>query len=254
MSSLAVAYSALFHRDTLPRAEGVMRTELPKDHRVRVAAEKRERTRARLLESALLVFAEKGPEAAVIDDVIARAGMARGSFYNYFRTNEELLEAVAGEISNELLRVIDPVVRLQEDPVARVACGTRLLLHAVRTYPLLGAFLSRLRWPDAGNQLEGIGYLTRDLEVGIAQEKLACTPRVAIDLVVGAMFAAMSSLARQQSAPDYPETIVKAVLKGLGVNEEQAIRAITLPLSAIALHDQSILKRALDRASKAPGS
>jgi len=36
--------------------------------------------------------------------------MARGSFYNYFKTNEELLVAVASEINNELLRAIDPVI------------------------------------------------------------------------------------------------------------------------------------------------
>lgn len=225
-----------------------MKTDSSENHRTRVAAERREKTRARLLESALLVFAEKGPEAAVIDDVIARAGMARGSFYNYFRTNEELLEAVAGEISDELLRVIDPVVQLQEDPVARVASGTRLLLHAVRKYPLLGAFLSRLRWPDASSQLQGIGFLARDLEVGIKQKKFTCAPRVAIDLVAGAMFAAISSLTRQIPTKDYPEAIVKAVLQGLGVNEENAARAVKLPLSAIVLHDQSILKRTLERA------
>jgi AcrR family transcriptional regulator len=225
-----------------------MNTDLSENHRTRVGAERRERARARLLESALLVFAEKGPEAAVIYDVIARAGMARGSFYNYFRTNEELLEAVAGEISNELLRVIDPVVQLQEDPVARVASGTRLLLHVVRMYPLLGAFLSRLRWQDAGSQLQGIGFLARDLEVGITQKKFTCEPRVAIDLVVGAMVAAISSLTRQIPAKDYPEAIVKTVLQGLGVNEENAARAVKLPLSAIVLHDQSILKRTLERA------
>lgn len=225
-----------------------MNTDLSENHRTRVAAERREKTRARLLESALLVFAEKGPEAAVIDDVIARAGMARGSFYNYFRTNEELLEAVAAEISDELLRVIDPVVQLHEDPVVRVASGTRLLLHAVRKYPLLGAFLSRLRWPDAGSQLEGIGFLVRDLEVGITQKKFTCTPMVAIDLVVGAMFAAISSLSRQKPAKDYPEAIVKAVLQGIGVTEEDAAHAVKPALSAIVLHDQSILKRTLERA------
>jgi hypothetical protein len=162
-----------------------------------------------------------------------------------------MLEAVAAEISNELLRVIDPVVRWQEDRVAHVACRTRLLLHAVRKYPLLGAFLSRLSRPDVGNQLQGIGFLARDLQVGIAQKKFTCTPRVAVDLVVGTIFAASSSLTQQTTAKDYPETIVKAVLLGVGVNEENATCAVKLPLSAIVLHDQSILKRTLERADAA---
>ena len=63
------------------------------DHRPRVAAERRARMRRKLVESALLVFAEKGVDASVIEDVIAAAGVSRGTFYNYFCTNGELLAA-----------------------------------------------------------------------------------------------------------------------------------------------------------------
>ena len=61
------------------------------DHRTRVAAERRARMHRKLVESALLVFAEKGVDASVIEDVIAAADVSRGTFYNYFRTNGELL-------------------------------------------------------------------------------------------------------------------------------------------------------------------
>jgi len=64
------------------------------DHRPRVAAERRARMRRKLVESALLVFAGKGVDASVIEDVIVAAGVSRGTFYNYFRTNAELLAAV----------------------------------------------------------------------------------------------------------------------------------------------------------------
>jgi AcrR family transcriptional regulator len=86
--------------------------------------------RQRLLESALIVFSEKGPEAPVIDDVIKLAGVSRGSFYNYFKTNDELLEAVAVVIRNDIIRIVDPVLREHTDPVARIALGLRLLLQA----------------------------------------------------------------------------------------------------------------------------
>ena len=234
-----------------------MNGELPENHRSRVGAERRERTRARLLESALLVFAEKGPEAAVIDDVIALAGMARGSFYNYFRTNEELLAAVAAEISDELLRVIDPVVQSHDDPAARIAYGARLLLHAVRRYPLLGAFLSRLPWPAADSPLIGIGFLARDLEMGIVQKKFAdIQARVGVDLVAGTLFSAAHSLSRDALPEDYPEAVVKAILQGLGVSKSDAARRIALSLPDVDLDDNSVLKRTLHRsqcAAKSPG-
>ena len=48
----------------------------PTDHRPRVAAERRERMRRRLVETAMIVFAEKGVGASVIPDVKALAEVA----------------------------------------------------------------------------------------------------------------------------------------------------------------------------------
>src|ERR1700722_9654250 len=97
-------------------------------YQTRVGALRRERTRNRLIESALGVFAQKGPDAPVIDDFIAAAGVARGTFYNYFRTTGELLAAVAGDTSDEVLAVIDPLVLSVEDPAQRVVVGSRLYM------------------------------------------------------------------------------------------------------------------------------
>ena len=115
----------------------------PVNHRTRVGAERREKMRARLLESALLVFASQGVDATVVDEVISAAGVSRGSFYNYFRTNEELFSAVAAEVSNELLRIVDPVLQSLDDPAARVAGGIRLVMQLARIHPPLAAFVVR---------------------------------------------------------------------------------------------------------------
>ena len=62
-----------------PQRATMPRLPLREDHRTRVAAEKRARMRRKLVESALLVFAEKGVDASVIEDVIAVAGVSRGT-------------------------------------------------------------------------------------------------------------------------------------------------------------------------------
>ncbi|MBA5639140.1 TetR/AcrR family transcriptional regulator [Duganella sp. LX20W] len=230
-----------------------MGEEVQVDWRTRVAAERRERTRAKLLECALLVFSRKGPQAAVIDDVLALAGMSRGSFYNYFRTNEELLVAVAGEIGNELLRIIDPVVQPHEDPAARIACGARLLMQTVHAYPLLGAFLARLPMPDAESQLIGIAFLARDLEQGLAQRRFMAMPaRVALDFVVGVLFSAARSLSRGTQPASYPDDMALAMLLGLGLPQEEARRVAALPLPAIAIEDSSIIGAARHYPAAAP--
>ena len=214
------------------------------NHRTRVAAERREKTRARLLESALHVFSRKGPQA-VIDDVIAHAGMARGSFYNYFHTNEELLAALANELNNELIEAIDPLVQRLADPAERVACGARMQLHAITRFPHLGAFIARLPFPTANSSLLGLRFLTRDIAQGIASGRFRqIQPRVAIDLVTGVVLCAAYALACETLQADYPEQSVCQMLQGLGVDGAEAQRIVALPLPVLDLPASAILLRA----------
>ena len=220
-----------------------MDTEDKENHRTRVAAKRREKTRARLLESALLVFAQKGP-GAVIEDVIAHAGMARGSFYNYFRTNEELLAAVANEINEELLRAIDPVVLGCDDPAERIACGTRLMLHAARRFPLYGSFMARLPFPAANSSLLGTHFLARDVGAGMEAGRFGdIGQRVGSDMLAGLVLSAAYSVAREPLEPDYPDASARAMLRALGLDEAEAARLAALPLPAFELPPDSLLRR-----------
>ncbi|MFC5472745.1 TetR/AcrR family transcriptional regulator [Paraherbaspirillum soli] len=220
-----------------------MKSENTPDHRTRVAAKRREKTRAKLLESALHVFSRKGPQA-VIEDVIAQAGMARGSFYNYFHTNEELLEALANEINNELVRAIDPLVQRLANPVERVASGTRMLLHAITQFPQLGHFLSRLPLPTANSNRLGLRFLVRDVAAGISAQLFRhIEQRVAVDLVTGVVLSAAYALGSETLQHDYPEQSVRQMLQGLGVDGVEAQRIVALPLSVLMLPDSALLLR-----------
>jgi AcrR family transcriptional regulator len=50
--------------------------------------------RAAILDAALHVFAEHGYESARLDEVAARAGVAKGTLYLYFKDKEDLFEAM----------------------------------------------------------------------------------------------------------------------------------------------------------------
>ena len=216
----------------------------PTNHRTRVAAERRERTRTRLLESALAVFAEKGPEVPIIDDVINHAGVSRGSFYNYFRTNEELLEAVAIRVGNDLVRMVGPAVRAQTDPVARMAMSLRLLLHSMRRAPVLAAFIARLRWPKEGELLEGIENVARDIQEGMRTDVLTVNSfRAALDLFVGTFFCAANTIVHENVSETYPEEISECILQGLSVQASIAMAAMAIPMPALSFDGTSILSK-----------
>jgi TetR/AcrR family transcriptional repressor of nem operon len=50
----------------------------------------RSRTRERILDAARRLFTRSGYQAVTIDDVMARAGLTRGGFYNHFQNKADL--------------------------------------------------------------------------------------------------------------------------------------------------------------------
>lgn len=193
------------------------------NYQSRVGAARREKTRNRLIESALGVFAKKGPDAPIIDDFIAAAGVARGTFYNYFRTVPELLSAVAGETSDEVLAVIDPLVRKIDDPAQRVVVGSRLVMEMATRYPLWGAFITRVgtrRW-SRGRLLDE--YLTRDLQLGADQGRFQMAQVVvARDIALGAIMYGIETLLSGEAPQDYPQQSMYALLQAFGIKASEA--------------------------------
>jgi AcrR family transcriptional regulator len=218
--------------------------EVAPDHRTRVAAEKRVKMRRRLVESAMLVFAEKGVDASVIDDVIAAAAVSRGSFYHYFRTNAELLAATSEELANELITAIEERVGNFEDPAKRLACGMRLYLHTARKYPLLAGFVSRAGFDVNSPSNRFNDYLPRHITEGIELGKFRPMQlEAALDIVAGAGLVALFRLTAPETKPDYPEQIVAAMLRGLGVKETKISTLMSLDIEPLVLPPDSLLER-----------
>jgi len=205
--------------------------EKVEDHRVRVGAQRREKTRLRLLENSLAVFTEKGPDSAVIDDFIAAAGVSRGTFYNHFRTTQELLLALATEMSDEVLETVDPFVLALEDPVERFVTGTRLYMQMALRYPLWGSFITRVGTRIAARgQLIDL-YLTRDLELAVKQKRIAVADvAVARDIVLGSIFYGIETMLTEPTRDHHPEQILRSVLAGLGLKAAEAEAIAFMPL------------------------
>lgn len=55
-----------------------------------------------LLDAAAALFVEKGVSATSIDDIVLRAGVAKGTFYHYFQDRSAMLEALRRRYSQQL--------------------------------------------------------------------------------------------------------------------------------------------------------
>lgn len=73
--------------------------------------------RAAILAAGLAVFAEHGFEAARLDDVAARAGVAKGTLYLYFRDKPALFEEIVRDAAAPLIARFEALSALPDVPV-----------------------------------------------------------------------------------------------------------------------------------------
>jgi AcrR family transcriptional regulator len=83
----------------------------------RIGAEAR---RQAILKAALSVFAAHGFEAARLDDMAARAGVAKGTLYLYFRDKEALFEALIRDAIDPVLQRLQTVAAVPDMPLSRL--------------------------------------------------------------------------------------------------------------------------------------
>lgn len=82
----------------------------------RVSAQHLEARREQILDAGMACFARNGFHATSMQDVIAEAGLSVGAFYRYFRSKEELIEAIAERAVGRITTMIDPVVKAEPVP------------------------------------------------------------------------------------------------------------------------------------------
>jgi AcrR family transcriptional regulator len=137
------------------------------------AAETRRDRRKRLNRQALIdagyrVIAEKGIDAATMNEIAERADVGAGTAYNYFASKDELAMSVLEEVMRRLAERIEAVTDTFSDPGQVYAFGIRTVMMAATT---------DLRWRWLLKRAEVIAeamyrvmgpYAIRDLRNGVA--------------------------------------------------------------------------------------
>lgn len=216
-------------------------TPHPADHRARVGHARREKMRERLIEAATLVFAEIGPEAQ-IEDVVRQAGVSRGTFYNYFRSTEELLHAAVDALASEMVVIVGAACDEAAAPPEQFADGLKAFADLAIRHPLLLEFIGRL-----GLRTLGAGVLVpalsgETLAPAIAPEaRDNLPPRLAMDMVEAAMVAL---LLRLRAGAEVDMTgVVAALLRLLGHPRTAAARIALRPAPMLEVPDDSLIRR-----------
>lgn len=191
----------------------------------------RQRTRTLLLDAALRVFARKGAGAAAIHEIASEAGVANGTFYNYFRTREELLEAA----SLRLIERFDHDNRVRSsrvaDPAERLAIGTRRFLSQALRDPTWAAAVLRISAGSATLHGYTAAGLLADLRAGRRRGRLRYDDEAAaVDLVQGAVLAATRTILDARGGSEHPSAVSALVLRAFGLPGAEADAIAHRPL------------------------
>jgi len=73
--------------------------------------------RAQLLSAARTVFASLGYHRSSVAQIIEEAGVARGTFYNYFESKRACFQAVLGEMMDAVTAAVHPIDVSRDIPV-----------------------------------------------------------------------------------------------------------------------------------------
>jgi TetR/AcrR family transcriptional repressor of mexJK operon len=149
-------------------------------------------TRERLLRASTELFLERGYDAASIDAIIARAGVARQTFYNHFESKQSLLDEVMQTcVSDRLLPLCEHAgdLRATLTTFATAYRSRTQSAQRIARYRLLAVEAQRSPQVSVEAYAQGLGQMLNSLA-----DFLRCQMRAGKLRVADATFAAESLL------------------------------------------------------------
>ncbi|WP_369784953.1 TetR/AcrR family transcriptional regulator [Saccharomonospora xinjiangensis] len=184
-----------------------------------------EATRELLIGIARERFVQQGYSATAIDDIVRRAGIAKGALYHHFSGKDALFKAVYDVVLGETAEAVMTAALAEQDPWAAVRAGLSAFLDAC----LQPAFRRIVIIDSVGVQaadsweggLEGVELPMLRIVLTPLVES-AALPGVALDplahVALGGLYGAALYIARAadpQAARTEAEVVLDTVLRGV---------------------------------------
>lgn len=187
---------------------------------------KRARTRAALLDATARLIAAHDAEDISIGDIAVAAGVANGTFYNYFKTKAEIIAETAFRIAEEIGADIHDPQLARDDPVAMIARGAQRVMEFAIEHPTWAWALVR-----SAAYLPGVrthiyrnigGTLRLGIERGVFKAK---HDEFTLHLLISMMFAAIQERLVGKAGPDAGSRLGEMHLRMLGIPADEAAAA-----------------------------
>ena len=200
--------------------------------------DRKARTKHHILQTAAGLFADQEPDATTIDDIVNTAGVAKGTFYNYFEDRPAVQRLIAAEIRRKLTASVKQMNANIADPAERVARGLKLYLSLAYIDPVSARILARLYNTPSTNKRPVDKPLISDLAAGIEAGRFNVpTVEVALHLVLGLSLIGMQHLLTHGAGEEvlrgegYAQEATRTLLQGLGMKKRDIDRVLLKPFS-----------------------
>ncbi|MEQ6333751.1 TetR/AcrR family transcriptional regulator [Sphingobium sp. MK2] len=210
------------------------------DPRTIAARKRRFIMRERLINAVLAVCAEKQHLPFVVDDVIAQAGVSRGTFYKYFDSLEQLITLVGDRLAERFTRQSIIVSEGIRQPILRTAIGLYRLLEQARIDRSWGAFVSRMSLATNDNFIWTFAAdeYARGREAG--DYSFANIDAVA-DVTFGAIVSTIRRVSIGGCDRPYIEAAIFHILLSIGGTPSAAREAVAFAASLVSISDKDCL-------------
>ncbi|KJZ64160.1 TetR/AcrR family transcriptional regulator [Pseudomonas fluorescens] len=194
---------------------------------------KRERTRRGLVDAALRLIARKEVGEIALLEVAAEAEVSNGTIYNYFRTRDEVLEAVGIAMAAEFSDAISAMSRDVQCGAQRLSIGVRMFVcRAAADHQWANALLRIIHF-DQAMRSRLADHVLGDLREGLRAGTFAYEDEgVALDIVLSCTTGAMRSVVEGRAVAEHDLRVAEMVLQALGVTPARARKIAGKPLPA----------------------
>jgi AcrR family transcriptional regulator len=196
-------------------------------------ARRRRQTRAGLVRAAASLFARQGVDNTRINEITDEADVGFGSFYNHFKSKEEIVEAVLTETLAAQGAAVASLTAGLEDPAEVVAVAHRHFVELARTDPDWAWLLIRL---DLSQKLAlgALGpFAEQDIAAGIKAGRFkVANRRIAMLGAGGALLSVMRDVLDSRAPKDAGRLHAEGVLRLLGLKPEDAAAVARRPMPA----------------------
>lgn len=91
-------------------------------------ARNKETTRQRIIDAALDVFADKGYNDALVDDIARNSATSKGAFYFHFPSKKAIFEALLGSLVDRLVQDAESAIEGRQGAVNKIESALRVVL------------------------------------------------------------------------------------------------------------------------------